>query len=161
MELVASLHQCLQDQHSNDPLILQQALQQAQCNMERISPYIPSPDPNLGYGRKLIYRNEQYEAIVVQLPPFASTPIHDHGNSICCVYVVSGTLINREYIFDQQLDLKQESIFHPGEFMICHQGQIHSMHNPAKEKMISVHLYTPPLPTEQTTYSKTGIHLYN
>lgn len=145
MDLVACLRQFLQERKPLEAFSLKQALREAVCTVERVAPYIPIPDPSLGYGRKVIYHSPQYEAVVIHLPENSSTPVHDHGVSVCCAYVVSGTLINRVYAHEKKLVIKQETMHLPGEFMFSGKGQIHSMHNPGKERLISVHLYTPPI----------------
>jgi cysteine dioxygenase len=58
-----------------------------------IQPYIKEPD-QFAYGRHVIYGNDVLEVIVINLPPYKETAIHDHGQSIGCARVVEGKLLN-------------------------------------------------------------------
>ncbi|MGG5775552.1 cysteine dioxygenase [Bacillus subtilis] len=75
-------------------------------------PYIKEPD-QYAYGRNAIYRNNELEIIVINIPPNKETTVHDHGQSIGCAMVL--------------------------------EGLIHKMSNPTSERMVSLHVYSPPL----------------
>lgn len=44
-------------------------------------PYVPEPG-QAPYGRNVIYRNESIEVVLIHLPAYSETPIHNHGTSI-------------------------------------------------------------------------------
>ena len=44
------------------------------------------------YARNLVYKTPDFECLVLCWRPGQRSPIHDHGESICTVYTVSGTL---------------------------------------------------------------------
>src|SRR5258708_319403 len=49
------------------------------------------------YARNLVYKTADFECLVLCWKPGQRSPIHDHGNSICAVYTVDGTLCADNY----------------------------------------------------------------
>ncbi|MDN4594332.1 cysteine dioxygenase [Polycladomyces subterraneus] len=148
MDFISCLHRSFQNLHRPDVWRLRQVIEQLGCTRERISPLITKPQPPLSYGRNVVFRSDQFEAIVIHLPPGTGTPIHDHGNSIGCVRVVAGTLENRVFTLSPGVSepvLSSTGCHLPGESVLIGPGLIHSMRNAGKEPMISFHVYTPPL----------------
>ncbi|MFC7441804.1 cysteine dioxygenase [Laceyella putida] len=145
MNIVECLNRFLRDLAKPDFKILKQTIKKTDCTLERLDSYISPPAPPLHYGRNVIFRSDLFEAIVINLPPFTATPIHDHGESVCCVHVVSGSLVNRKYTNPARPSLTREQWHKTGDFIYCNYGEIHSMYNPCPKPLISFHLYTPPL----------------
>jgi cysteine dioxygenase len=112
---------------------------------EQIVPFITSPKPPLNYGRNVIYSTERFEVIVLHLPAHTETPIHDHGESFCCVKIIKGTLHNRIFDLSPHLTLRKEDTYTADDYFTVTTDQIHSMYNPSKEALISFHIYTPPI----------------
>ncbi|MDR6226341.1 cysteine dioxygenase [Desmospora profundinema] len=148
MDVMDGLKRSLQTQTQADCSYLRRVIEQIHCTFEKITPYITPPQPPLNYGRNIIFRTDLFEAIVLNLPGHTETPIHDHGESIGCVYVVSGTVLNKVCTIPSHLRvpvLSEEKRYQSGEFIHINRGQIHSMHNPEQERLISFHIYSPPL----------------
>jgi cysteine dioxygenase len=145
MNMIECIAMSLRNRPNLDFTALKQAIEQAECTLERISAHIPAPAPPLHYGRNVIYRSKSVEAIVIHLPGYTETPIHDHGDSICCLYVVSGSVVNRIYATPSDTAPEREQRKQAGEFLYCDYGQVHSMYNPGPQRLITFHLYTPPL----------------
>ncbi|GIP31605.1 cysteine dioxygenase family protein [Paenibacillus sp. J2TS4] len=125
---------------------LGKALRRLNCTAKQVSSYVTEPR-ELPYGRRVIHRTEEVEAIVVHLPAGRSTFIHDHGESVGCGYVVQGTMINTIYTPNERgrAEYVSEAIVREGDCFYAEPGQVHAMRNPAKEPLITFHLYAPPL----------------
>lgn len=125
-------------------------IQQSDCTMDRMIPYLTEPIAPLEYGRNRIYHSNLFEVIVLNIPPQVETPIHDHGESCCCVHVVSGVAMNHVYR-EKSKNLQKVSSkkFREGEFFYSPHGQIHSMYNPTNHPLITLHVYTPPIEGNQ------------
>jgi cysteine dioxygenase len=119
---------------------------------EQTAPYITSPVFPLHYGRNVIARDQSFEVIVLHIPAHVETPIHDHGNSFCCVKVVAGQLYNRIYERDKttgKLQQTREEKYGAGEYFTVSKDQIHSMYNPSSEPLSTFHVYSPPIQNNQ------------
>ncbi|NTU27272.1 cysteine dioxygenase family protein [Bacillus tequilensis] len=121
------------------------ALKQIPNAAKLSQPYIQEPD-QYAYGRNAIYRNNELEVIVIHIPPNKETAVHDHGQSIGCVMVLEGKLLNSIYhSTGDHAELSNSSFVHEGECLISTKGLIHKMSNPSSERMVSLHVYSPPL----------------
>jgi cysteine dioxygenase len=101
----------------------------------------------MGYGRNVIYRSSDVEAIVIHLPAGGRTSIHNHGESIGCAQVVEGRLTNVVYRskgFGMVRETGKIDV-RTGFFFAAPYGQIHRLSNDAGERAVSLHLYSPPL----------------
>lgn len=125
---------------------MQKAILATGCTLKGVAPYIREPKGQLKYGRNVILRLPKFEGIVINLPAGIATPIHDHGGSIGCVYVVSGAFINRLYRVEKySAKLSSHRRVGERESLFIQPKVVHSMYNPGKERMISLHVYSPPL----------------
>jgi cysteine dioxygenase len=115
--------------------------------IDKITPYITKPE-NLEYGRNIIFKNEEIEAIVIYLPPMAKTLIHDHGTSIGCIAVVRGNLLNVVYDHKNNKSspiYKETQMFSNGDIYHVTGDTIHMMFNPSLTSVVTFHVYAPPL----------------
>jgi cysteine dioxygenase len=140
---------------------LRAALNQISDLGTRIQPYITEPK-EYPYGRKIIYQNDHVEIIVVNLPKRGKTFIHDHGESFGCGQVVEGELTNAVYeiIEKDQIHKTEEHHIPAGEFFITPRGMIHQMLNEQAERVVSLHVYSPPLKGLKV-YDQPGFLTYN
>jgi cysteine dioxygenase len=113
----------------------------------RLVPSYSTEPSKLPYGRNVLLHNEDYEIVVIYLPGYQATAIHDHGNSLGCALVVQGELINTSYTLDESgyPMQKDEFLVNEGNMLEESYGEIHQLKNPKKEAMISIHAYSPPL----------------
>ncbi len=152
MEICSCLERTLAN--LNNPTIPQvtQVLRSLDCDLEKVAPYITAPAAPLTYGRNVIYESDSFEVIVLNLPPYIETPVHDHGESFCCVKIVSGVLINRIYqvLNEQNLPtLSEEHIYQTNDYFHVPKDQIHSMYNPIPDPLVTFHIYSPPIKNNQ------------
>jgi len=111
-----------------------------------IGPYIQFSDNH--YARNLVYKTPDFETLVLCWRSGQRSPIHDHGNSICTVYVVDGILSADNYRktagghirADYSEDLK------PGSVLSIQTSEIHQVSNlQGSVDLISLHFYLAPL----------------
>jgi cysteine dioxygenase len=130
---------------------LKEILSALDCTPELIAPYVSEPD-RLPYGRNVLFRSDEVEAIVVHLPARSETYIHDHGCSAGCALVVEGVMLNTVYNADERGEAAYAAHFHvrEGQTLLAPKGQIHQMSNPGARRTVSLHLYAPPLSGAKT-----------
>ncbi|HZG76556.1 MAG TPA: cysteine dioxygenase family protein [Paenibacillus sp.] len=109
-------------------------------------PHATEPDGH-AYGRNVVYADERMEAIVIHLPAGAATAVHDHGASIGCAIVVEGCMTNEVYRLgaDGRVRLEEAEAIRAGEPMPSPAGVIHRMRNDGDARLVSLHVYAPPL----------------
>lgn len=103
--------------------------------------------PNF-YTRNLVYKDEQFEIILLCWNPSQKTPIHNHSDSDCWVYVVSGEIQEEIYEWNKQA----ETMVHSSKSVYLKSGDVnymndsigvHSICNPHNHRAMSLHLYSP------------------
>lgn len=111
-----------------------------------IEPFVTEPK-EYPYGRNVIYSSDEVEVIVVNLPARGQTFIHDHGKSEGCGLVLHGELINviYEVIDDDQVRKIADHKVQASELFNTPYGMIHQMLNQQAERVVSLHVYSPPL----------------
>ena len=160
MELYVCIHSLFGGLTNPSLKELSYSLKQIPNVLESIEPYIKEPD-QFEYGRNVIYRNNELEVIVINIPPHKGTAIHDHGQSIGCAMVLEGQLLNSIYrLHENHSELSSSYFVHQGECLFSTRGLIHRMSNPSSERMISLHVYSPPL-QDMTIYEEEGNEVSN
>lgn len=122
------------------------ALMRLKAHRELLAGDLPQPD-ELPYGRKVLYTSDDVEVILVHLPAHAATRIHDHGQSIGAALVLEGQLLNVIYRLVESGDALENEVHYTRseELFLAERSQIHQMRNPYSERVVSLHMYTPPL----------------
>jgi cysteine dioxygenase len=146
MELIDKLEQLFSTKHGCRLEDLKEAITSLGDLVWHVPNYRTEPN-RLPYGRNVLFSNDDYEVIVINLPGNRATAIHDHGDSIGCAFIVQGELQNITYTLDSNgypLQ-KDEFRFQAGQMLESPSGLIHEMRNPRKEAMVSLHVYSPPL----------------
>ncbi len=111
-----------------------------------LEPYVTEPN-EYPYGRNVIHSSDKIEIIIVNLPPGSRTYIHDHGQSEGCGVVLQGELINVIYeaTGDDQVHPIREHTVQAMDVFSTPLGMIHQMVNRQAERVVSLHVYSPPL----------------
>jgi cysteine dioxygenase len=155
MDVVCSLCHCLgqKDVWTSEEIIT--LLQKFDCQLEQLESYIPQSPSKTEYGRKTLYRSKAVELILINFPVGYETPIHDHGESAGCCYVVSGSMINKCYEWiDGHSTVKPQvaKVEHikEREFLYLPHKQIHSTYNPENKNLITLNAYFPPQENART-----------
>lgn len=108
-----------------------QIVQTLDLSPENVIPYIVAPK-HLEYGRNIIYHTKNLEVMVLYFPSLAKTPIHNHGTSTGCIYVVQGSLQNILYTFEASETTPtyhQTQQFTQGNLFTVNNDTIHMMQN--------------------------------
>ncbi len=129
---------------------------EAELTREEVAPYVEEQANS--YGRRSVARRENYEVLVLTWKPGQASVAHDHSGSLCGLKVAQGQVIEQFYELgpDGQVRPAGSSAFGVGETTVDPGVVVHSLGNAASasETLVSVHLYSPPLP-EVRRYSVT------
>ena len=104
-----------------------------------------------GYGRNLIFRNENCELLALTWPPGQSTPIHDHMGQRCWMVLQTGSLTFNNFeplTSDSQTPVSSgdpETISAPKSAYIDDNIGLHSIVNSSTKPAVSLHLYAGPV----------------
>lgn len=124
-----------------------QIVQTLDLSPENVIPYIKAPK-YLEYGRNIIYHTKNLEVMVLYFPSLAKTPIHNHGTSTGCIYIVQGSLQNILYTLESSETTPtnhQTQQFTQGNLFTVNNTTIHMMQNSSNLPAITFHVYSPPL----------------
>jgi cysteine dioxygenase len=125
---------------------MREAILSLECTPESVAPYVTDPK-EYPYGRNVIYRDDEVEAVLIHMPGWMHSSVHDHGLSTGSAYVVEGQLVNTLYrLTDSGKPVPYaESIVEEGGFYNTMKHQIHAISNPKKDRFVTFHIYTPPM----------------
>jgi uncharacterized NAD(P)/FAD-binding protein YdhS/predicted metal-dependent enzyme (double-stranded beta helix superfamily) len=123
-------------------------LTQASLNLDEVAPYVDRRSDS--YARRSVVRREGYELLVLTWMPGQGSVVHDHSGSLCGLKVVRGSLVEQRYESgpDGQVRATSASTHGPGRVIVDPGLVVHSLSNAASasEVLVTVHLYSPPLP---------------
>jgi len=111
-----------------------------------ITPYVQFTENK--YARNLVYKNRNFEVLVLCWRPGQRSPIHDHGNSICTVYTVDGLLSADNYRKSAGGHIRADysEDFKPGSVLSIQTTEIHQVSNLQESTdLVSLHFYLAPL----------------
>jgi cysteine dioxygenase len=101
------------------------------------------------YTRTLYFRDERFEMLVLAWLPGQVSPIHDHANSICTMYVLDGFCQSTTYRHGPGGGLAEEATVHlsAGSTITVFGGDIHTVGCPpnATGGLVTIHFYLPPI----------------
>lgn len=99
------------------------------------------------YSRNVIFRNEQFELLLLCWGPGQLSRIHNHGKSNCGVRKISGILLERIFKKNQDgVESIREEVIEDNVWYTSNSSFIHQLVNPSKNNnAISLHFYSPPL----------------
>jgi cysteine dioxygenase len=129
------------------------AMAHCRIAVDDIAPFCQYGDD--AYQRNPIERNERHELVAICWRHGQATPIHNHGQSQCCVRVLQGTIEEQRYVRDdaagvtptaggvQRLTPRAETRFDAAE-------DFHRLTGLHPDGSISLHLYVPPLADYET-----------
>ncbi|WP_078411182.1 cysteine dioxygenase [Priestia abyssalis] len=146
MNLLEKIKMQFKQNHKLSLPDLQKEVESLTITLDDVSPYIEEPN-GLPYSRKVIFQSDLFEVIVLCLPAHSKTDIHDHGQSIGCGKVIQGKLTEFSYELNEEGDpekLTKTKVDESNIFLIP-ERYIHAMANDEEEKLITLHIYSPPL----------------
>ncbi|TVY09014.1 cysteine dioxygenase [Paenibacillus cremeus] len=153
MEWTQRLEWLLQETRRPSLKELRAIIESLELTIEKVASYIAEPGA-LPYGRSVIYRSGDAEAVLIHLPAGQETYIHDHGFSIGCAMVVEGAFANRIYRLDSYgyPIYCGETQVESGGFYTVPKKMIHQLCNTSESRAISLHIYTPQLSGVKTYF---------
>lgn len=107
---------------------------------------LPEPFKGKPYNRKLLYKNDEVELLVMNWSQLECAP-HDHGNSHGWIQVLSGTSLNSVYEVNGNglpTELFHE-YHHKGKCFYAPKKAIHKMQASNNTDLVTIHLYSPPI----------------
>ena len=125
---------------------LRRVISDLKPELGEIDPYIQFNDER--YSRNLVYKTEDFECLVLCWKPGQRSPIHDHANSICAVYTLSGLLSADNYrkTANGYIRADYSEDFKPGAVLTIQTTEIHQVSNlQDSSELISLHFYLGPL----------------
>lgn len=126
----------------NHPSDLINILKNFNFSLEELQDDLLYPE-DLPYGRNVIFRSDNFEAILMNWKPRQSSYIHDHGNSFGVVYVITdggnNVAYDVDYSYIATIPLSQ------GQFVEVPRGIFHRIENPTEDYSVTLHFYAPPL----------------
>jgi|UPI00068DB883 cysteine dioxygenase len=127
---------------------LKKAVDTFGVEIEKLIPYLENPEDR-PYGRKLLYKSEALEVLVMNWAQNQPSAPHDHGSSFGWVKIVSGYSLNMLYQPNKNgvPVCAKTFVQQPGSIFFAPQGEIHAMQNLNlfSEPLISLHFYAPPI----------------
>ena len=106
------------------------------------------------YTRNCIDRTDDYELLLLCWEEGQVTDIHCHGGEECWVYLAKGKLHEKRFNYNDELSFKNELIMEKeGLSYMNDELGYHSLHNIAKGRSMSLHLYVGPI-DECTIYDE-------
>ena len=114
---------------------------------------------NHKYARNLVYKDRNFEILVVCWKPGQKAPIHGHEGEKCWMRIEAGSLqiSNYRLLSSNPISLKLLSQDHLDEGCLDGPAEIHSVENISNENAISLHVYTKPFNKCDVFYPEKGI----
>jgi cysteine dioxygenase len=100
------------------------------------------------YARNLVHKTPHFEVLVLCWRAGQRSPIHDHGSSICTVYIVDGLLSADNYVKTPAGHVRADysEDFRPGSVLSIQTAEIHQVSNlQDSSDLVSLHFYLAPL----------------
>ncbi|MCM3690476.1 cysteine dioxygenase [Neobacillus niacini] len=145
MTLTAKIKSVMESLKSPSKADLKDALLQIDIKLEDLA-QLPEPSEGKPYNRKLLYKNDEVELLVMNWSQLECAP-HDHGNSHGWIQVISGTSLNSVYEVKGN-SLPKELFYqyhHEGQYFYAPKKAVHKMQASNHTDMVTLHLYSPPI----------------
>lgn len=131
---------------SPTPAVLHDALVSLDLDLDALQG-IAGPAGDFAYARKVLYSNSELELLVMNWAPMQQCAPHDHGRSFGWIQIIDGVAEHRLYTLNQY-DVPVpylQRMEHTGHAYFAPRGQVHQMGNAGRERLLTLHLYSPPI----------------
>lgn len=111
---------------------------------------------NEHYTRNCIARTANFELLLLCWQAGQETPIHSHNDQDCWVFLIDGSIVERQYKRSENnipVITVTETMKESGSYYINDEIGLHSLHNSNKKRAMSLHIYVNPI-EECSYYSK-------
>jgi len=128
------------------PTELLEAFGVLNISIEDLSAYL-GPAGSFPYHRKLLFKNDQVEVLVMNWAKGQMCSPHDHGESFGLIEIVTGVATHHLYTLNQldspvqyysRVETEQSRYF-------TAKNSIHAMGNLTEDFLVTLHVYTPPI----------------
>lgn len=111
------------------------------------------------YTRTSIFRTSDLEVLVMGWLSGQVSPPHNHKGSICAVKIMAGEALEVSYTRNNLNLLIPTEVanFSTGSLTVSEDEQIHQFGNAGEIKMVSLHVYSPPLHAAEIFPESTSI----
>jgi cysteine dioxygenase len=138
---------CFSSPATYDANTLRARILEISATPEEVLPYLVAPEDK-PYGRRLIYRNDQLEVLVMNWSPTEPCLPHDHGGSCGWVQLVTGavehTVCGRTR--SGALTLARRTIERAPGLIYASAGMVHLMRTAEDDvPTVTLHFYSPPI----------------
>jgi cysteine dioxygenase len=154
MTLLSKLQEALGPLKSPTKAELKDVLLKLNLSIDDL-PLLPKPNDGKPYNRKLLYKNDEVEMLVMNWCDLDCAP-HDHGDSHGWIQVLSGASLNT--VYEVKGDSLPTELFHQihqnGTYFFAPKKGIHKMQASNQTELVTLHLYSPPI-TNMMVYDLT------
>lgn len=106
------------------------------------------------YARNRILLNDHFELVVICWLPGQASSIHDHGESNCLYLVARGEMEEELFkVEGKKTESQRKRRFKRGDTTLAAGADVHRITNPGPEKLVTVHIYSPPLDERVTHFT--------
>lgn len=139
--------------HDRPPLAeLAAELDELEIEVEDLAPFVRFSDRS--YARNLVRSGEWYYLLVLCWKNGQRSPIHDHGESVCGLRVLRGTMTETRFEFAPNGHVKAtfSRDCGPGTVAATQDDDLHQVSNlqAGKADLVTLHIYSPPLLSMRT-----------
>ncbi len=121
-------------------------LRKAAVNWPLLSPHLAFDRD--AYLRKRLFRDQEWEMLLLSWLPGHKTVIHDHGGSWACSLVIAGRIHESLYRWNgrgKAMDVLLERTVASPRMTVETRETIHKVENASSAPAVSIHFYSPPL----------------
>ncbi len=135
------------------PMELRRAVIEAGVKEEDLMPWADFDHPvSDSYGRKLVYKEDRFEIMVMSWQPGDFSGLHDHGFTQYGAVQVFGEAEHAVFhVEEDTIRTLARWMLKPGEAVSVSHSLVHQMGNPGARRFLSLHVYGTPGPHENVT----------
>lgn len=111
------------------------------------------------YTRNCLYKDNEFELLLICWNRNQETSIHNHGGEDCWVHLIAGELEENFYKFDEQNNLvkfKSQIVIETTTSFINDKIGLHKLKNNFVGKTMSLHLYAKPIQSCRSYCERSG-----
>lgn len=113
------------------------------------------------YQRNRVHLNEHFELVVLCWEPGQSSSIHDHGRSNCLYLILDGSMEEDRFELDADGEPQKtgSKVYGRGGITLAPGHLIHRINNNTDARLVTLHIYSPPLDEAVTHYTPVPTYL--
>ena len=146
--LINKIKSCIKDNKTDIPNLVEIL---KNCGLENFNINLKYDEKK--YTRNLIFKNNDFQLVIMCWPINFESSIHDHNGSECFFKILKGVMLEKKYeIFGEKLKLTNDNIITESSVSFLeNNNDIHQVKNIHNNFVITLHLYVP-------FYQKTNVY---